>query len=64
MLTAALFAVAQDMEATLVSTDRKMDKEDVVYIYICHRISLSHLKKKERNSAISNTIDEPEGYYA
>ena len=25
----------QDMEATEVSTNRGMDKEDVVYIYIC-----------------------------
>ena len=38
-----------------------MDKEEVVYIYTTEYHSAI---EKTRNSAISNTSDEPEGYYA
>ena len=43
------------MEATSMSTDRGMDKEDVVQIY--NGILLSH--KKERNNAICSDMDGP-----
>ena len=33
MFTAALFTISQDMEATEMSINRGMDKEDVVYMY-------------------------------
>ena len=62
MLTAALFAVAQDMEATLVSTDRKMDKEDVVYIYIHNRLLLRH--KREQNFGTGSNMCELLRHYA
>ena len=62
MLTAALFPVAQDMEATYVSTDRKMDKVDVVYIYIHNRLLLSH--KKEQNFVTGNNRCELLRHYA
>ena len=38
--------INQDMEATQVSINRQMDKEDVVYIYIHNGILLSHKKMK------------------
>ena len=44
---------SQDMEPTLMSINRWMDKEDVIYIY--NRILLSH--KKEWNNAISSNMD-------
>ena len=43
------------MEATSMSTDRGMDKEDVVQIY--NGILLSH--KKEQNNAICSDMDGP-----
>ena len=46
---------SQDMEATLMSTDRGMDKEDVVYIY--NGILPSH--KKEWDNAICSNMDGP-----
>ena len=46
---------SQDMEATKMSIDRGMDKEDVVHI--CNGTLLSH--KKERNNAICSNIDGP-----
>ena len=45
---------SQDMEATLMSIDRGMNK-DVVHIY--NGILLSH--KKEQNNAICSNMDEP-----
>ena len=62
MLTAALFAVAQDMEATYVSTDRKMDKVDVVYIYIHNRLLLSHKKEQNFVTVNKNLFLELEGF--
>ena len=47
---------SQDLEATLMSINRGMDKEDVVHIH--NRILLSH-KKKEQNNAICSNIDRP-----
>ena len=41
------------MKATLMSTDRRMDKEDVVHIY--NGILLSH--KNEQNNAICSNMD-------
>ena len=43
------------MEATKMSFDRGMDKEDVVHIY--NGILLSH--KKKRNNAICSNMDGP-----
>ena len=59
---------SQCMEATQVSMNRWMDKEDVVcvcaciyiYIYIYNEILLSH--KKEWNSG--SNVDGPREYYA
>ena len=42
-----------------MSTDREMDKEDVVHIY--NGILLSH--KKEQNNAICNNMDGPRDYH-
>jgi len=50
----------QTMEATQVSTDRWMNKEDVEHLY--DWILLSH--KKERNPDTSNNMDVPRGYNA
>ena len=44
---------SQDMEATLMSIDRGMDKEDMVHIQ--NGILLSH--KKEQNNAIWSNVD-------
>ena len=64
---------SQDMEATQVSINRWMDKEDVIfmslyiyiyiyiYIYMYNGILLSH--KKEWNIAICNNIDGPRDYH-
>jgi len=41
--TAALFTIAKAWKKTYVSTDRGMDKEDMVYIY--DGILLSHKKE-------------------
>ena len=46
---------SQDMEATSMSMDRWMDKEDVVHIY--NGILLSH--KREQNRVICSDVDEP-----
>ena len=51
---------SQDMEAAQVSTDRRMGKEDVVYIH--EGILLSH--KNEYNPAICSNMDGPRRYYA
>ena len=47
------------MEATWMSIDRWMDKEDVVHIY--NGILLSH--KKEHIQVSSNEVDELRAYY-
>ena len=47
------------MEATWMSTDRRMDKEVVVHIY--NGILLSH--KKEHIWVSSNEVDEPRADY-
>ena len=47
---------SQDMEATQISIDRGMDKEDVVHIY--NGILLSH--QKELNSTICSNMDRLE----
>ena len=44
---------SQDMEATLMSIDRGMEKEDMVHIY--NGILLSH--KKEQNSVFCKNMD-------
>ena len=46
---------SQDMEATSMSTEKGMEKEDVVQIY--NGILLSH--KNEQNSTICGGVDEP-----
>ena len=51
---------SQDMEATQVSIDRWLDKENVTYKY--KGILLSH--NKEWNITIYNNMDVPGGYYA
>ena len=50
---------SQDMEAALMSTDRWMDKEDVVHTY--NGIVLSH--KKEWNNAICSIMDVTRDYH-
>ena len=45
------------MEATKMSTEGWMDKEDVVHIYHSNGILLSH--KKEWNNAIYSDMDGP-----
>ena len=47
------------MEATKMSIDRGMDKEDVVYTYI--EWNISH--KKKHIWINSNEVDEPRAYY-
>ena len=47
------------MEATWMSIDRWMDKEDMAYIYTWN--ILSH--KKENICAHSNEMDKPRDYY-
>ena len=51
---------SQDMEASSMSINRWMDKEDVVHIY--NGILFSH--KKEWNAAICSNIDGPGGHCA
>ena len=51
---------SQTMERAKMSTNRWMDKEDVVYIY--NGILCSH--QKPRNLAICNNVDGTRGYYA
>ena len=51
---------SQDTKATSVSISRRMDKEDVVYIY--NGILLSH--KKEWSLAICDNMSGARGYYA
>ena len=46
---------SQDMETAHMSTDRRMDKEDLVHIY--SGILLSH--KKEWKNAICSNVDGP-----
>ena len=50
---------SQDMEATLMSISRQMDKKAVVHIH--NGILLSH--KKEHIWVTANEVDEPRGYY-
>ena len=50
---------SQDMEATSMSTDRGMDKEDVVHIY--KGILISH--KKEQNHAICSNLEGPRNHH-
>jgi len=47
------------MEATRMSTDRGMNKENVVHIY---NVILSN-HKKESNNGISSNMDGPTDYY-
>ena len=49
---------SQDKEATYVSSDRWMDKENVVYIY--NGILLSH--KKQQIWVSSNEVDKARAY--
>ena len=49
----------QDREATWVSTDRSMDKEDVVHV--CNGILLSH--EKEWNNAIFSNMGRPRDHH-
>ena len=49
----------QDMEATYMSINRGMDKEDVVRIY--NAILLSH--KKEENNTICSNMDTTRDYH-
>ena len=42
-----------------MSTDKKMNKEDV--IHICNGMLFSH--KKEHNTAICSNMDEPVDYH-
>ena len=51
---------SQDMEAIYVSINRRMNKEDVVYIYTKDYYSAI----KKWNFAICNNMDGPGGYYA
>ena len=51
---------SQDMEATQVSTDRWMDKEDVAHIY--NGILISH--KKEQNWVICSEVGRPRDCHA
>ena len=48
---------SQDMEATWMSTDRGMDKDNVVHIY--NGVLLSHLK----NTAICSNMNRPREYH-
>ena len=50
---------SQDMETSQVSTDRWMDKKDVVHIY--NGILLSN--KKEWSNAIWSNMDGPQDYH-
>ena len=50
---------SQDMEATYMPINRRMDKEDVVHK--CNGILLSH--KKEQNNAICSNMDRPKDYH-
>ena len=50
---------SQDTKATSVSISRRMDKEDVVYIY--NGILLSH--KEEWNNAICSYMGGPRDYH-
>ena len=49
------------MEASCLSIDGYMDKENVVHT---HNVVLLRLKKKEGNPATCNNMDEPGGHYA
>ena len=53
------FYNSQDMEVTQMSTNRWMDKEEVVYIH--NGILLSH--KREWNNAICSNTDGPRDYH-
>ena len=59
-LRAALFINSQKVEAIQVSTDRWMDKQNVVYVYNGILFSL----KQEENSGTCYNMDEPWGRYA
>ena len=50
---------SQEVEATCMSVDRGMDKEDVAHIY--NGIVLSH--KKEWNNATCSNMDRSNDYY-
>ena len=50
---------SQDMEATEMSINRGMDKEDVLHIY--NGILLSH--KKQQYNAICNNMDATREYH-
>ena len=50
---------SQDMEATCMSINRGMDKEDAVHTY--NGMLLGH--KKELIWVSSNEVDEPRAYY-
>ena len=49
----------QDMEATQMSINRGMDKEDVAHIY--NGTPLTH--KKERNNATCSNMDGPRDHH-
>ena len=50
---------SQDMETILMSIDRWMDKEDVVYIHN----GILHTHKREWNNAIWSNMDGPRDYH-
>ena len=54
MLTAAVFTISQDMEATKMSINRGMDKEDMAHIY---NGILLNCKKNEIMSFIATWMD-------
>ena len=54
-----------DMEASQMSIDRWMDKEDVVYIYIYIYTMENYpaMKQKEQNWVSCSDVDESRAYY-
>ena len=54
MLTAAVFTISQDMEATKMSINRGMDREDMAHIY---NGILLNCKKNEIMSFIATWMD-------
>ena len=46
-----------------MSTDRGMDKEDVIYIYIYIYNGILFSHKKEQNNAICSNMDGPRDFH-
>ena len=53
---------SQDMQATWMSIDRWMDKEDVVYMCVCVYNGILLSRKKEWDNAIYSNMDGPRDY--